>query len=472
MSGVGITGLIEPLNGGSFPVFEDINGLGGFRAVLNVAARNAIPANFRKIGMVVADQTTGLSWQLVGGILDANWQRYADSPFRGTYYVDPNFTGTQTGSQSNPYTTCAAAFAAAVTSGIADGIIYLPPKTTLTENVTFPLTGEWELSGLLDVLSTAISGNVDISASASARRFLSHLQITGNLTGNTSAGNHRIFFDDVIVSGTTTFTISGSGSVSLFSPANISASGGFNTISDVVFSGALVVPGNVFLTNAAFASTVSVQGASTFAYCVFFATVTAGPKAATGDVRLAFDQCYLNGQSVNISNNNSSVVAAISATDSSFDSSTFTFTGTGINFFNIDSYTAQSFFAHGGSVVGVVAFSLKGVRRTGDVNNEGPFALASKSPFPMMRVNAALTLVTPGTAGAAVINIIYTDTLGVSRTKAVTPTLNIAGSAGDESSGSLLFTQNGAAAFTYSVTGIATPGALTYNLAISLEPAI
>lgn len=58
MSGVGITGLIEPLNGGSFPVFEDINGLGGMRVVSDNTQRNAIPANFKKEGMLVYSKLT------------------------------------------------------------------------------------------------------------------------------------------------------------------------------------------------------------------------------------------------------------------------------------------------------------------------------------------------------------------------------------------------------------------------------
>lgn len=75
-SGVQITGLIKPLNNGSFPVFEDTDGLGGWRAVPNVAARDAIPANYRKIGMVVVDQSQdpSVAYQLVGGILNVNWQ--------------------------------------------------------------------------------------------------------------------------------------------------------------------------------------------------------------------------------------------------------------------------------------------------------------------------------------------------------------------------------------------------------------
>jgi hypothetical protein len=72
-TGVQITGLIKPLNAGSFPVWEDIDGLGGWRSVADVTARNAIPQNFRKIGMVVVTQSDGVAYELVGGTLDANW---------------------------------------------------------------------------------------------------------------------------------------------------------------------------------------------------------------------------------------------------------------------------------------------------------------------------------------------------------------------------------------------------------------
>lgn len=78
-SGVQITGLIKPLSGGLFPVFEDINGLGGFRAVADLTARNAIPAIFRKIGMVVTLQTSGLAYELVGGITNNDWVPFGGS---------------------------------------------------------------------------------------------------------------------------------------------------------------------------------------------------------------------------------------------------------------------------------------------------------------------------------------------------------------------------------------------------------
>lgn len=79
MSGVQITGKIVPLNGASFPVFDDINGEGGFRAVADDTERDDIPANFRKIGMVVANQATNVSYQLQGGISNADWAVFGNS---------------------------------------------------------------------------------------------------------------------------------------------------------------------------------------------------------------------------------------------------------------------------------------------------------------------------------------------------------------------------------------------------------
>lgn len=55
MAGVGLTGKIVPLNGGNFPVFEDINGQGGMRVVPSIAARDGLLSSpgFLKAGMQV-----------------------------------------------------------------------------------------------------------------------------------------------------------------------------------------------------------------------------------------------------------------------------------------------------------------------------------------------------------------------------------------------------------------------------------
>jgi len=49
-------------------------------------------------------------------------------PYVATAYVDPGFAGTSTGSQSNPYTTIAAAFAAMTGAGLSAGIVFYPAE--------------------------------------------------------------------------------------------------------------------------------------------------------------------------------------------------------------------------------------------------------------------------------------------------------------------------------------------------------
>ena len=55
MSGVGLTGKAVPLNGGNFPVWEDVYGQGGYRTLPTIAARNTLLAAplFLKAGMLV-----------------------------------------------------------------------------------------------------------------------------------------------------------------------------------------------------------------------------------------------------------------------------------------------------------------------------------------------------------------------------------------------------------------------------------
>jgi hypothetical protein len=90
MSGVGITGLIQPLNGGAFPVFEDINGLGGYRVVADITARNAIPNNSRKWMMLVGVQSTSCIYQLEADL--TTWTLISSSQTvlgrQATWWVD------------------------------------------------------------------------------------------------------------------------------------------------------------------------------------------------------------------------------------------------------------------------------------------------------------------------------------------------------------------------------------------------
>lgn len=74
MAGVGLTGKIVPLNGGNFPVFEDINGQGGYRAVPTIADRNLLTMTggpFLKVGMLVLVQALQCVYSLDPGL--ATW---------------------------------------------------------------------------------------------------------------------------------------------------------------------------------------------------------------------------------------------------------------------------------------------------------------------------------------------------------------------------------------------------------------
>jgi len=81
MAGVGLTGKIVPLNGGNFPVFEDIFGQGGLRTVQTIAERNLLVttgAAFCKEGMLVFVRDTQCIYILNAGL--AGWTFLAPSP--------------------------------------------------------------------------------------------------------------------------------------------------------------------------------------------------------------------------------------------------------------------------------------------------------------------------------------------------------------------------------------------------------
>lgn len=86
MSGVGITGLIANLPGTvtPYPTQDPALEFGGYRSVANAAARDAIPANFRSIGMATTLQDTGIEYKLLGGITNADWVATSDA---GAAYV-------------------------------------------------------------------------------------------------------------------------------------------------------------------------------------------------------------------------------------------------------------------------------------------------------------------------------------------------------------------------------------------------
>lgn len=71
---VRVTGFMAPSDSeDTYPVHDSIYGMGGWREVADVAARNAIPAQRRREGMVVYVTGTSQAWWLQGGVGDENW---------------------------------------------------------------------------------------------------------------------------------------------------------------------------------------------------------------------------------------------------------------------------------------------------------------------------------------------------------------------------------------------------------------
>lgn len=212
MSGVGLTGKTVPLNGGSFPVFEDIDGLGGLRAVADTAARDLIFTLDRKIGMQVITQNDGQGYQLVGGTANANWQPVNGLSvlnYRASLFIDTAATNAvQNGSQSNPFRTFALAIAASPAAG---AIFFLPPDTTHTESVTFPTAGKWEIC-CQAMTRAALVGNVVCTSPAQANFRLTNIDLTGTITGvATSAVGNLLYLVNCSVNGNISLTGSGSG---------------------------------------------------------------------------------------------------------------------------------------------------------------------------------------------------------------------------------------------------------------------
>lgn len=68
---IGLTDYVQPL--GSFPVAHEDDLLGSYRSVTDNAARDAIPAERRKQGMLVYTQLDGAIFVLGSGLTNSDW---------------------------------------------------------------------------------------------------------------------------------------------------------------------------------------------------------------------------------------------------------------------------------------------------------------------------------------------------------------------------------------------------------------
>lgn len=64
---------IKPKNSGLFPVYDDIDGYGGFQVRTNTTDRDSIPSLNRKSGMIVHTTADGYFWELGSGLTNSDW---------------------------------------------------------------------------------------------------------------------------------------------------------------------------------------------------------------------------------------------------------------------------------------------------------------------------------------------------------------------------------------------------------------
>lgn len=370
-------------------------------------------------------------------------------PFRASFWVDPTSTRTETGSSSNPFLTIAAAFAFAATQGITSGIIYLPPNAQVTENVTFPAGGgNWEIATqatLGNYAPAGIIGNVDGSTSTTARRALTNLTVTGNISGLASGGAaSRFALQNVSVSGTTTLTTSGGATWRLFTNSWPGGSRtGFTNFPICTLTGAVSVAGSVHAQCTGFATSLSLAQSSQFTECPMPASIT-----TTAAISVWLNSC------------------------SNFTGGAMTYTVAAGTIIKPDGATMREMMRSSVIISGTGTLELQDANqsvRSTIANNVGTTALAARTPAGQFEVLADLTLLVAGTNGSAVVNVTYTDMTGTLVTEAINVGLNITSAAGTKARGALVFNSNGATAISYSVTGIVTPGALSLALAVSVQ---
>lgn len=369
--------------------------------------------------------------------------------FRASFHVDPTFIGTSTGSESNPYTTIAAAFAAAVAQAITDCVVWLAPGALCTENVVFPATGgNWEIASQSSwgFVGATISGTVTANSGAVFSRFsLRNLQVTGAITGDLSTATAaRFLLTSVQVASTMTLTHSGAGNWRSYfdgGASSVSSEGGFNT-------GAVSIAGGIYTSSWAFASSVAWLTSPVFINTTFASatlTNTAGANTAT------FYTSTFSALNTTLTATAGSCVAA-------FDGPSMT------------SASNVGFIA--GANVTTKTLNSNGSVRLTAANNVGLTQVySSRIPLSLCVFEFTLTLLAAGTTGLLQMSAVYTDLIGVVRTVAVGPTLNITAAVGTEVSGSLIFSQNGNSPVDFRVDGVVTPGALSYSIGVAARQA-
>lgn len=118
MAGIGLTDFIFPF--GNFPILEDIYIKGGFRALADTVARDAIPTLDRKVGMRVATQADLKVWRLGPGLTNADWIDTGAGAAGTVTNVSVTAANGFTGTVLNPATTPAISLGTSI-SGVLVG---------------------------------------------------------------------------------------------------------------------------------------------------------------------------------------------------------------------------------------------------------------------------------------------------------------------------------------------------------------
>lgn len=133
-TGVQITGIIVPLNGGNFAVTSDVYQYSGFRIVDDNTARDAITAERRRAGMWVYVKTTNLSYTLNNDLTTWTQRGIAGTPSLTTFV---GWDGTQ------PFWTT-------VPNPIAFGLVtQIPVMNVTNDNFTYSANFTFNGTGLI-----------------------------------------------------------------------------------------------------------------------------------------------------------------------------------------------------------------------------------------------------------------------------------------------------------------------------------
>ncbi len=370
--------------------------------------------------------------------------------FKATYYVDPTFTGLQAGSESNPFTTIAQAFAAAVALGLSGALIKIPPGSNVTESIVYPATGgSWEIACESEILTAATITGTITCTSTSVQLFarLRNIHLTGAVSGDSPNGINNFFIPiDCLLGSSVTLTATGLG-FWVFQP--IGATSDANSFGGAV-GGASTITGSIHAIGYTFLGAISATTTGTvFLNCrIATGSITINPPSTA---TFGFFTCTFT-TAVNFVGTAGTCVVQMDGT--SFAS---LISNIGCQVSGAAPPTVQTRMGNFSSFVTIGA----------NVSSTG---LGARQPAGLYEMVFDMTLLAAGTSGTAQLNAIYTDMTGTLVTVPVGSGLLVTAAVGTKASGVLPFQHNGAAAIiAYSVTGITTGGSLSIALAVAIR---